>query len=136
MDIAIRYSDGQIDIEGGEGALKRLSAGLRSAEEEVLIPLIRPSASPAPYNGYATTLRVKNSSNNVCISRQDNEVTIVGTREKRAILAQNIENLTDEDGRQGSEQNRIHAHFEYHEGHYYLTRESLPVVVTRYLKRR
>src|SRR5215831_10686397 len=92
-----KYSDQGIEIEGSADALRSLSQTITELGTQVTLSLSVPSIAPAAHPVYAKSLRLHSDGNAVCISRQEDEISIGGPPQKLAILAENINSLAQED---------------------------------------
>jgi hypothetical protein len=126
MDITARYDSSSVDLEGTAEALLGLALQIRASVAQQSFPLRLPSTPASPYLGYARMLIIRQNAGNVSVSRDAGAITIAGSPEKLAILARNIEWLMGQDARAVN-----HLHIEYYQGHAYVEKESISLVVTR-----
>jgi hypothetical protein len=131
VNITAKYDRSNADICGRAESLRDLSKALHELVGSDVYSLAVPSSPPAPYLGYAQSLKIGRSQGNVCVSRSADVIAIVGSPEKLAILAHNIESLADQTVSGGSNNHSEHLHIEYYAGHPYLKDESLPLVITK-----
>ena len=112
---------GEVELSGSVNELNDLSKQLQLVSAEITLkPRIENSLSSGKY---LEGIRVKHLINHlVKISVNDNFLLIEGSPEKLAVLSQNLE--TDE-----NDLKDYHIHIEYFEGHFYLSPESIPLIV-------
>jgi hypothetical protein len=128
MNIVGKYERSSLDIGGSAESLLELSRAIRELVGSEVYSLPVPLSPPTPYIGYAKSLKLEAIQGNVCVSRTGDEIAICGSPEKLAILARNIGYLAEQ---QSSDDRGEHLHIEYYPGHFYLSAESLPMVVTK-----
>jgi hypothetical protein len=130
MNIVCKYDESSVELEGSTINLLELAGKIQQIDGVQLISLFHPVASPGPYLGYADVLRLELSTGDVYVWRREAEGTISGSREKLEILAGNIESFANDESRD-SGNIKDHIHIEYYPNHFYLKKESIPLVITK-----
>ena len=130
VNLVGRHDETSVDLEGSAEALRTVSRAIRDPVGRQTIPLEIRSAPPDPYPDYIRSVTIERAEGLVRISRAGDRLTVAGAPELLAVLAQNIEFLANSSDSEGSSSGR-HVHIEYYEGHFFLHKESVRLIVTK-----
>jgi hypothetical protein len=124
--LAIRYNDptGEMELIGNSGDLEELGERIRVGSCGVV--QLNITGSPSPYSRFFRQIELRNNPGKVVLAvAPDRETLIIaGDRWALEIFGENIKSVAR--GAEGD----YHLHVEYFEGHYYLSEESEPLVVS------
>ena len=122
-----RYSkSGDLELQGSPDSIIQLADLLVSEHQE--IDLSTPNAiQSAPYDAFITAIHLKRQEGHVVIQRTDTVLTICGSLENLALLADNLKWLANQVTVTGCDN---HLHIEYYPDHFYLNASSVPLVVS------
>jgi len=129
--VYVLYDDLGVEIEGSESALRELSERLLKCDDATQIVLADPTELEARGLGSAKLIKLSIRPGPVTIDRLNRDLSISGSKEKLAILAQNISWLADNVKSSKPSKIRDHIHVEYSPDHFFLAQGSLPLIVTR-----
>jgi hypothetical protein len=127
MNIVGKYDVTSVDFTGTADTLIYLARAIRELVVKERFSLFIPSAPPAPYLGYVKSLELERGVGKVSVSRSGESVNVSESADYLALFAHNIERLAS------SESCQDHLHIEFHPQHFYLNKESVPLVITKCL---
>jgi hypothetical protein len=131
MDVTIRSSPDDIDVEGDEFGLRFLAEALRETREVRHIQLPRPAGSPSPYDAFATALTIDPLGGDVRVSVADDRIVISGSPDKLEVVAESLDTLAECEATSAPRSECDHIHIEYFSGNSYVHPESVPLVLSR-----
>jgi hypothetical protein len=112
----------EIELAGNAKELDLLSKQLLI--ENTRVKLEYENSNPFPYSKNLESIQIKHfPTQEVKISVDGNSLVIEGSPEKLRILSKNIESRENE-------LKNYHIHIEYFDGHFYLSKDSIPLVVS------
>jgi hypothetical protein len=116
------------EIKGSAEDLRRLGLTIKACETLCQIPLL----APAPCDGrgliYLTGMVIKVDSTPLNVWVEGLQIFFSGAREKLELFVSNIEALLDL-RRHDPAQNSDHLHIEFYPGHFFLSKEALPLIL-------
>lgn len=127
MNIVGKYSVASVELKGTANTLAQLARAIRGMVVRERFALSIPSTPPAPYLGYVNSVELDPGVGKVSVSRSGESVNISGSADSLSLFAHNIERLAF------SESCPDHVHIEFHPQHFYLSEESVPLIITKCL---
>jgi hypothetical protein len=121
MIVRVSEKTDEIELAGNAKELDWLSRQLLIDNNKITLEY--KNLNPFPYSKNLESIQIKHIPNqNVKISVESNSLLIQGSPEKLRILSENIET--------GEEKlENYHIHIEYFDGHFFLSKDSIPLVV-------
>ncbi len=127
MLIALYHLSG-VEIEGTVKELQELSRQLKDCSQVCELTLATPAECDERGLRYLSRIALTVSSGPLAISVSDRTLFIAGEKGKLYLLSQNVDWLFDAKNRENPVGPRGHVHVEYYPGHFFLSKDALPLI--------
>ena len=134
LEVAARYSPRsgrELEISGSRDALLGFATSIELPVLALRCSMRVPAGTAQPYDGFLSTLRIEERDDSVQVAVNDDTLCIRGRRSLLAILAKNVRHVAGADASGLDGRMRYHAHVEYYPGHFFLTPDSIPLIITQ-----
>lgn len=128
MDLIGRYDYAEIQLEGQPEALRALARAIRASRPKSATFALR-AAKPVHWPHCASSLSIAAGVGNATISRTGDSIRIDGSPHAMELLAYAVEQLAERGASGDSDWSSEHMHIEYYPGHFYLSADSIPLIV-------
>jgi hypothetical protein len=118
-----------VEIEGTRSDLMELSRDIKGCESFCRIPLFVPARLDDRGLRYLKELVITVEQTLLRIWEADEQLFICGARENLDLFSANVEWLTQKHSEE-VRQTRTHLHVEFYPGHFFLSEDALPLVLT------